>query len=313
MAAARLVAVVGPTAVGKTRIAIAIAKRFGGEIVSADSMQIYRGLDIGSAKPSAEERLEAVHHLLDFADPRRGFSAAEYQRLAREAVLDIAGRGRLPILAGGTGLYVSSVIYDLDFSAPPLGDDFREELAREAREGGAALLHDRLRLLDAEAAARIHPNNLKKIVRALEILHSQGGAGRLRPFSEAFRPWAGCEARIIGLDRERDELHGRIESRVDRLMEAGLADEVKRLAADGLSEENISMMGIGYKEILGALRGEYGMDRAVCLIKRNSRRYARRQLTWFRRYPGVRWFSLSGDGEAALEAILGHLSADAAR
>jgi tRNA dimethylallyltransferase len=304
----KIVVFAGPTAVGKTRYAIEAAKRLGGEIVSADAMQIYRGFDIGSAKPSAEERLEAVHHLIDFADPRTWFSAAEYQRLAREAVLEIADRGRLPILSGGTGLYVSSVIYDLDFSAPPSEGDFRQELAREAREGGTALLHGRLRLLDAEAAARIHPNNLKKLIRALEILHSPYGAGRLRPFSEAFRPWEGCEARIIGLERERAELYGRIESRVDRLMEAGLADEVRGLVADGLSDANISMKGIGYKEILGALRGEYDMDGAVRLIKRNSRRYAKRQMTWFRRYPGIKWFSLSGDGDDALEGIFESLS-----
>ena len=308
MSAVKIVAVVGPTAVGKTEIAIGIAKRFGGEIISADSMQIYHGLDIGSAKPGEAERREVPHHLIDFINPERGFSAAEYQKLARETIIDVAAGGKLPIIAGGTGLYVNSVLYDMDFSASPRLDCFRRDLALEAEERGAAALHDRLRSMDAEAAARIHPNNLKKVIRALEILQNSGGEKRLRPFSDAFRPWKACEALVIGLERDQAELYGRIERRVDALMEAGLEDEVRGLAARGLSEDDISMNGIGYKEILGALRGEYGIDRAVYLIKRNSRRYAKRQLTWFSRCPGVTWFNLSGRGSGcALEDICEYL------
>ncbi|MDR2771387.1 MAG: tRNA (adenosine(37)-N6)-dimethylallyltransferase MiaA, partial [Clostridiales Family XIII bacterium] len=185
-----LLVIVGPTAAGKTKLAIAAARALRGEIVSADSMQIYRGMEIGSAKPTAEERRAAVHHLIDFADPASDFSVAAYQGRARAAVLEIAGRGALPILAGGTGLYVNAVLYDMDFSGPPLGRDFREGLLRAAAESGsgAAYLHERLRAADPAAAARIHPNNVKRIVRALEISQS-AGAGGLRPFSASLAPW----------------------------------------------------------------------------------------------------------------------------
>jgi tRNA dimethylallyltransferase len=295
--------------VGKTRCAIEIAKRFGGEIVSADAMQIYRGLDIGSAKPSAKERAEAPHHLIGFADPAREFSVATYQKLARATVADIAARGRLPVVAGGTGLYVNALLHDMDFSAPPRQGVFRRELEHLAETRGAAFLHGRLRALDGAAADRIHPNNLKKVIRALEILGSEeaegrGGAGRrLRPFSEAFSPWPEYAPCVVGLTRKREELYERIDARVDALMEAGLAAEVRALMEAGLSEAHISMKGIGYKELLSCFRGDCDLDQAVALIKRNSRRYAKRQLTWFKRLPGIRWFDLSGPEDGAGDAL----------
>jgi tRNA dimethylallyltransferase len=287
-----MLVIVGPTAVGKTELAIAAARALSGEIVSADSVQIYRGMDIGSAKPTAAERREAAHHMIDFADPFSGFSAAEYQGPARVAILEIARRGLTPILAGGSGLYVNAVLYEMDFSAPPIRRGFRESLMLEAEKYGAARLHERLRASDAAAAERIHPNNLKRVVRALEILECAGADG-LRPFSASFAPWREARPFIVCLTRDREELRDRIGRRVDALFAAGLVGEVEALAARGLSEDDIAMKGIGYKELFGYLRGEYGLDRAAELIRRNSRRYAKRQITWFRRYPDAHWFNLS--------------------
>ncbi|MDR2295555.1 MAG: tRNA (adenosine(37)-N6)-dimethylallyltransferase MiaA [Clostridiales Family XIII bacterium] len=292
-----LLAIVGPTAVGKTKLATALAHALSGEIVSADSMQIYRGMDIGTAKPTAKERREAVHHLIDFADPALPFSVAEYQKRARDAILDIAERGRLPILAGGTGLYVNAVLRDMDFSTPPRGRDFRESLLREAAERGPAHLHERLRAADKEAAARIHPNNVKRIVRALEILES---AGVPRPFSASpLAPWRAIRPMLVYLTRDRADLYARIERRTDALLAAGLVREVEALAARGLSESHIAMQGIGYKELLGYLRGAYELDYATALIKRNSRRYAKRQITWFKRCEAACAINLSAYADCA--------------
>jgi tRNA dimethylallyltransferase len=301
----KLLVIVGPTAAGKTSLSIAAARALSGEIVSADSVQIYRGMDIGSAKPTAEERRAVVHHTLDFADPSSDFSVADYQKFARAAILEIAARGALPMLVGGSGLYVNAVLYDMDFSAPPPGNGFRESLMREASDYGGARLHERLRAADPAAADRIHPNNLKRVVRALEILEGSGAEG-LRPFSASFAPWREVNPFIICLTRDRAELALRIEHRVDAMFAAGLADEVCALAADGLSDSHTAMKAIGYKEIFGYLRGEYDRDRAAELIKRNSRRYAKRQITWFKRYKDARWFNLSSyaSEEDALADIL---------
>ncbi|MDR2088091.1 MAG: tRNA (adenosine(37)-N6)-dimethylallyltransferase MiaA, partial [Clostridiales Family XIII bacterium] len=233
------------------------------------------------------------------------FSVAEYQRRARAAILDIAKRGALPILVGGAGLYVHAVLCEMDFSAPPRGRAFRESLLREAAESGALRLHERLREADPEAAARIHPNNAKRLVRALEILENAGAEG-LRPFSAAAAPWRAVRPLILLLTRDRAELCARIERRVDALIEAGLVREVEELAARGLSEGSVAMKGIGYKELFGYLRGEYGLDRAVELIKRNSRRYAKRQITWFKRYENATEINLSAcadDADALAKAL----------
>ncbi|MDR1135099.1 MAG: tRNA (adenosine(37)-N6)-dimethylallyltransferase MiaA [Clostridiales Family XIII bacterium] len=317
----KLIVIVGPTAVGKTHIALELASRIGGEIVSADSMQIYKGMDIGTAKPSAEERQRAVHHMIDFIEPDCDFSAAEYQKMAREKIAEIAGRGKNPIVAGGTGLYVNAILFDMDFSASPKNPQLRQGYMTEAEYSGSEALHRRLESLDPDAAERIHPNNVKKIIRALEILESgEPGGRRVVPFSESFKPFAGYIPRIIGLNRERGELYAKIDSRVDALISAGLVEEVRGLyergvfggvqpdgiagAGNGVGSEwvadanSISAKGIGYKELIGYLRGEYDLEHAIYLIKRNSRRYAKRQLTWFRRYPDIRWFDLNGDGES---------------
>lgn len=299
----RIVIVAGPTAVGKTECAIQIARKLDGEIVSADSMQIYKFMDIGSAKPTAQERAQAVHHLVDVIDPAKPFSVAEYQAMAKKAIQEVFSREKLPVISGGTGLYVNSLMYDMDFSAPPGDAEYRHQLAKLAEEQGSGALHRLLQELDPKAAERIHPNNEKKIIRALEILKE--GQSRVREFSESFQPTSDYHCILIGLRREREELYDRINRRVDLLMEQGLVDEVRRLLSMGLLESNISMKGIGYKEIIGYLRGEYGLEQAVELIKKNTRHYAKRQMTWFRRYPAMRWFTLSEQEPA--ETVFGQI------
>ncbi len=293
----------GPTAVGKTEYAIDVALRFGGEIVSADSMQIYKYMDIGSAKPTPEEQSRVRHYLVDEIDPREPFSVALYQKRAKEAIEQVFANGRIPVISGGTGLYVSSLIYDMDFSAPPGDASFRTELEELASREGAGAVHALLAEKDPEAAARIHPNNLKKVIRALEA-HENGGSG-ISPFEESFVRTRDYDVVLVGLTRDRAELYGRIDRRVDLLIEAGLVDEVKRLTAMGLGYSDISMKGIGYKEIIAYLNGGYDLDEAVRLVKQNTRRYSKRQMTWFRRYEDMKWFNISEyESEEAAKAAV---------
>lgn len=286
-----IIAVVGPTAVGKTEYAIRLAQALDGEIVSCDSMQLYKFMDIGSAKPTLEERSMAVHHLVDEIDPREDFSVVQYQQLARRAIAAIHERGKLPIVSGGTGLYLNSILYEMDFSAPPRRDGYRKELETLAETQGAEALHQRLSQKDPQAAQRIHPNNIKKVIRALEAVESTGKG--IRPFSQAARPFAHYRPFLIGLTRDRTQLYDRINRRVELLMKQGLLEEVQKLMDMGLTEENISMKGIGYKELIAHLKGEYGIEEAIAKIQQNTRHYAKRQLTWFRRYDTIKWFNLS--------------------
>ena len=287
----KIIALAGPTAVGKTKFAIKLADEFDGEIVSCDSMQLYKYMDIGSAKPTPEEMEQARHHLVDMIDPREEFSVAEYQRLAKQAISDIFSRGKLPVISGGTGLYLNSLLYDMDFSAAPQDQAYRQELAEIAEKQGDDVLHSMLAEQDSQAAAAIHPNNRKKVIRALERLRE--GEGRVRPFSGIKNETKDYDVLLIGLTRERAELYDRINRRVDILVEQGLFDEVEKLRDMGLTAENISMKGIGYKEILDCLSGKYSRDEAIDTIKKNTRHYAKKQLTWFRRYDKMNWYNIS--------------------
>ncbi|MFQ8847402.1 MAG: tRNA (adenosine(37)-N6)-dimethylallyltransferase MiaA [Clostridia bacterium] len=286
-----IIALAGPTAVGKTKFAIKLADEFDGEIVSCDSMQLYKYMDIGSAKPTPEEMEQARHHLVDMIDPREEFSVAEYQRLAKQAISDIFSRGKLPVISGGTGLYLNSLLYDMDFSAAPQDQAYRQELAEIAEKQGDDVLHSMLAEQDPQAAAAIHPNNRKKVIRALERLRE--GEGRVRPFSGIKNETKDYDVLLIGLTRERAELYDRINRRVDILVEQGLFDEVEKLRDMGLTAENISMKGIGYKEILDCFSGKYSRDEAIDTIKKNTRHYAKKQLTWFRRYDKMNWYNIS--------------------
>lgn len=302
-----IIVVAGPTAVGKTEYAIKIAKAIGGEVVSCDSMQLYKYMDIGSAKPTPDELSQVQHYLVDEIDPREPFSVVEYQKRAKEAISAIHEKGKIPVISGGTGLYLNSLLYEMDFGAPPTDDTYRKELEIFAAENGAIALHNRLAEKDPAAAERIHPNNIKKVIRALEAIE-KGGEGiksfdNVQQKNQDYRPF------LIGLTRDRAELYDRINLRVDILMEKGLLQEVESLFNMGLTEENISMKGIGYKELIQHLKGEYSLEEAIAKVKQNTRHYAKRQLTWFRRYDDMQWFDLStySSGEEALGDMLSWL------
>ena len=302
----KIIIICGPTAVGKTKYSIEIAKAFTGEIISADSMQLYRHMNIGSAKPTAEELAQVKHHLVDEMDPKKPFSVAEYQEKAKIAIEEIFSRERTPVISGGTGLYVNSLIYDMDFSKPPVSTEYRKELEALALEKGNEFVHHLLLEKDSEAGGRIHPNSLRRVIRALEVIQL---GDTVKPFEDSFVKTRDYETILIGLSRERDELYERINGRVDNLMKNGLIDEIKGLLAMGLTESNISMKGIGYKEIIGHLNGEYDLAFAVDLVKKNTRHYAKRQMTWFKRYKDINWFQLSdyATDEQAMEDIIGWL------
>ena len=287
----RILVVAGPTAAGKTEYAIEFANEFNGEIVSCDSMQLYKYMDIGSAKPTEEERRRAVHHLVDFLDPREEFSVAGYQQLATDAINDILARGRLPIISGGTGLYLNSLLFEMDFAGAPKDEQFRKELEKIALNEGGETLHKMLEKKDPEAAERIHPNNVKKIIRALESLKE--GEENVRPFNEISKPNNAWNPLLICLHRNREELYDRINLRVDKLVEAGLVDEVRSLLGMGLTYDDISMKGIGYKEIIEYTEGLCSLEEAIENTKKNTRHYAKRQLTWFRKYDTMKWINLS--------------------
>lgn len=283
----KLIILTGPTAVGKTSLSIGLAKSVGGEIISADSMQVYRHMDIGSAKIKKEEMQGVPHYLVDILSPREEFNVYRFQKLAKDAMEQIYKNGHIPILVGGTGFYIQSVLYDIDFTENDAGDTaYREELERLGEEKGAQYLHERLKEVDEESAKIIHANNKKRVIRALEYYYLTG-----TPISEHNRmerekesPYDFC---YFVLNDDRKRLYGRIEQRVDRMMEEGLVDEVKSLREMGCRKEDVSMQGLGYKEILRYLEGEISLEQAVYLIKRDTRRFAKRQLTWFRREKDV--------------------------
>ena len=297
-----IIVICGPTAVGKTKYAIETALHVDGEVVSCDSMQLYKFMDIGSAKPTEEEQAMVKHYLVDEIDPRDSFSVVKYQKMARKAIEEIFSKGKTPVIAGGTGLYLNSLLYEMDFSAPPRDSSYRDKLYEEAEKYGPQALHDRLRQMDPDAASRIHPNNTKKVIRALEAAES---GDKVKNFATELKQCTDYSVKLIGLTRDRAELYDRINRRVDILVEMGLLDEVKSLLDMGLSESDISMKGIGYKEIIGYYNGEYELETAINLVKKNTRRYAKRQLTWFRRYDDMKCFDISEyeDDNACLEDI----------
>ncbi len=289
-----LLAIVGPTASDKSAVGMALARRLDGEIVSADSMQVYRGMDIGTAKPSLGEQAEIRHHLIDAADPDEVFNVARYQELAGAAIADAASRGKLPIMVGGTGLYVDAVVRGFLFPDEGRNPAVRERLEREAAAGadGAPALHARLALCDPEAAARIHPNDLRRIVRALEVFEVTG-----RPITELRRkhvPVNAYNARLFGLTMPREALAARIDARVNQMVAAGLVDEVRGLLQMGYDPEATAMQAIGYKEFAAYLAGREGLDRAIDAVKLETRKYAKRQMTWFRKHDDIAWIDVCG-------------------
>lgn len=284
-----LIILTGPTAVGKTDLSIKIAKDLDAEIISADSMQIYEYMDVGSAKVTKEE-MDGIHHyMIDEVKPDFKFSVSEFQLRADKYIDEIIEKNKLPLVTGGTGLYLNSLIYNMDFAKSDANNELRESLRLELEEHGIDYMHEKLRSLDEESANRIHKNNTKRVIRALEVCLS---GEKMNDFSRDLKFNDKYEPIIIVLNRERDHLYERINKRVDIMLEKGLIDEVKNLLNMGYSKDLISMQGIGYKEIIKYLDGEYTYDEAIEVIKRDSRRYAKRQITWFKRYKSAEWFNL---------------------
>ncbi|MDB8805949.1 MULTISPECIES: tRNA (adenosine(37)-N6)-dimethylallyltransferase MiaA [unclassified Romboutsia] len=284
-----LIILTGPTAVGKTELSINLAKSLDADIISADSMQIYEYMDIGSAKVTKEEMNGVTHYLIDEVKPNYAFSVSEFQSRANKYIEKIHQEGKNILVTGGTGLYLNSLIYNMDFAKSDANNELRDKLQQELKENGIDYMHQKLKELDSDAADRIHKNNTKRVIRALEVCLS---GEKMNDFSNDLRFNEKYEPIIIVLNREREHLYERINKRVDIMMDCGLIDEVKNLLSMGYTKDMISMQGIGYKEIIKYLDGEYTLDEAVEIIKRDSRRYAKRQLTWFRRYKDAKWFNL---------------------
>ena len=293
-----IICIAGPTASGKTALAVELAKELNGEVVSCDSMQIYKGMDIGTAKPTAEEMQGIPHHMLDIAEPDEDFSVSRYCNMAGPIVDDIVARGKTAIIAGGTGLYMDSLIRGNEF-APYPSTGRREELEAEADRVGIEVLMDRLRQIDPDTAARLHLSDRKRIIRALEIYLETGETmtahnRKTQAIPPKYNPlW-------LGLDfTERSELYRRIDLRVGIMLEMGLIDEIKALLASGIPAKCTAMQAIGYKEFVAALDGHCSIEEAADLVRQSSRRYAKRQLTWFRRNPNMNWL-IRGEGEEIL-------------
>ncbi len=292
-----LLVIAGPTAVGKSEAAVEVARRIGGEIVSADSMQVYRHMDIGSAKITKEEMMGVPHHMIDVVDPDEEMDVARYASMASEAIRSIYARGHMPILCGGTGFYIQAVTRKIDFEETDADPAYRKELSSIFDEKGADYLHAKLKEIDPKAAEEIHPNNKKRVIRALEYYketgrcisdHNEEEKKRSSPYDLAFF--------VINMDR--DLLYERINDRVDFMMQEGLVDEVLYLRAMGLSRDNVSMQGLGYKEMLDYFDGRTTLDEAVEIIKRDSRHFAKRQITWFKREEDAIWLDRLSFGDA---------------
>ncbi|MDQ0199890.1 tRNA (adenosine(37)-N6)-dimethylallyltransferase MiaA [Neobacillus ginsengisoli] len=286
----KVLVIIGPTAVGKTKLSIDLAKRYNGEIISGDSMQIYRKMDIGTAKIKESEMEGIPHHLIDIKEPDESFSVAEFQHLVRTKISEISGKGKLPIIAGGTGLYIQSVIFDYQFSDAPADEAFRSLLEAKVKEIGNDALYQELKEIDPESALQVHPNNVRRVIRALEIYHCSGKT--MSEYQKVQQPDLLYQTALVGLTMDREKLYERINYRVDLMLEEGLVEEVKELYLQGLRDCQ-SIQAIGYKEIYEFLDGKVTMNEAVENLKQNSRRYAKRQLTWFRNKMDVEWFDMT--------------------
>ena len=284
-----IIILAGPTAVGKTDLSIALAKQINGAVISADSMQVYRYMDIGSAKVMPEEMQGVKHYLIDCLDPAEEFHVVRFQQMAKAALEEIYANGQIPIVAGGTGFYIQALLYDIDFTNQDSDESYRRKLEDFVKENGAEALHAKLREVDPASADAIHANNIKRVVRALEFYHQTGQKISEHNETEHHRV-SPYEFAYFVLTDERAHLYERIDRRVDIMMEHGLLEEVKRLKEMGYHRDMVSMQGLGYKELLDALDGKMSVDEAVYIIKRETRHFAKRQLTWFKRERDVIWF-----------------------
>lgn len=293
---------IGPTAVGKTEIAILLAKYLKTEIISADSMQIYRGMDIGTAKPSKDQRKVIKHHMIDIVEPTEDFSVGEYLRIARKIIEELSTKGKIPLITGGTGLYIRALTRGL-FEGPKRDREFRQKMEMEEEKHGKGYLFQILKNVDPEAALKIHPSDLRRIIRALEVYHL--GKRPITDFQKKNTSGYLKSPVKIGLTMERKELYRRIEERVDRMFFEGLEDEVRALIERGCHEGMTSMQGLGYRHFLRYFKGEYSLEETKRFLKRDTKRYAKRQFTWFRKEEGVDWVDITGftDPEAIFEVL----------
>lgn len=299
-----LVIIAGPTASGKSAAAVELALRMNGEVISADSMQIYRGMDIGTAKVTKEEMRGVRHYLIDCADPDENYNVVLFQQKAREAVQEAVSAQKLPILCGGTGFYIQALLYDIDFTEMEENTSLRSRYEALAAEKGPEALHRILKEKDPASAAAIHPNNVKRVIRALEFAQESGGSIAAHNLAQRERGSAYNSVFFV-LTMDRQKLYERIDRRVDLMMEQGLLDEVTRLRDIGIARDSTAMQGIGYKQIYSYLEGDWSLDEAVRLIKRDTRHFAKRQLTWFRREKDVIWVDI--DQFDTKEALYDHL------
>lgn len=282
----KIILIAGPTGVGKTAASVSVAKKIGGEIISADSMQIYRKMDIGTAKIMPDEMGGIPHHLIDVVEPDEDFSVKDFDDMAKAAIKQISDRSNIPVVAGGTGLYINSLVYDMDYNEASTDSEFRNDLWKYYEEKGTDELYNILLKYDPET--KIEKQNIKRVIRAIEIVKSNG---KFRQFS-SMKKNRMYDIRMYVLYRERSKLYEIINLRVDHMIKAGLVDEVRGLLNKGLDKDSQSMKAIGYRQIISYLEGEYDLGTAVELIKRDSRRYAKRQLTWFRRYEDAAWINV---------------------
>ena len=304
-----LVILTGPTAVGKTALSIGLAKKIGGSVISADSMQVYRHMDIGSAKIRPEEMEGVPHYLIDVLEPKEEFHVVRFQELAKQAMEEIYEQGRIPIVAGGTGFYIQALLYDIDFTESSEDKDYRRQLNDFAAQYGEEALHQKLEKVDEKAAEQIHPNNRKRVIRALEFYHLTGKKISEHNEEERKKESPYRYAYFV-LNDDRQRLYGRIDHRVDQMLEDGLVEEVQKLKKMGCTRDLVSMKGLGYKEILAYLEGEMPLDEAVRVLKRDTRHFAKRQITWFKRERDVIWVPKQDfhyDEQKILEFLLENL------
>ncbi|MGD6775291.1 tRNA (adenosine(37)-N6)-dimethylallyltransferase MiaA [Sutcliffiella horikoshii] len=297
----KVIVIIGPTAVGKTKTSVELAKSLKGEIISGDSMQIYKTMDIGTAKVKKEEMQGIPHYLIDIKEPQEAYSVAEFQREVRNKIDEISSRGRIPIIVGGTGLYIQSVLYDYQFSESGKDEETRLRLEKRSQEIGVDKLHQELTDIDPKSAANIHPNNVRRVIRALEIFYTTGKT--MSEYQDTQQPEPLYDIALIGLTMDRERLYERINLRVDMMMKEGLLREVQTLHNNGIRDCQ-SIQAIGYKELYAYLDGKVTLEQAVDDLKQNSRRYAKRQLTWFRNKMDVTWIDMTdGDFEQKLSQI----------
>ncbi|MFZ3579803.1 tRNA (adenosine(37)-N6)-dimethylallyltransferase MiaA [Virgibacillus sp. DJP39] len=301
----KVIAIVGPTAVGKTKLSIEIAQQFNGEIISGDSMQVYKGLDIGTAKVTAEEKQGIPHYMIDIKEPSQDFSVADFQRNVKGYIATISEKGCIPIIVGGSGLYIQSALFNYNFSNEARDSVRTAQLERDLDKFGSMYLHNHLSQFDPDQAAKIHPNNHRRLIRAIEIYETTGKTMSEYQVEQKNSPY---DPIFIGLEMERKLLYSRINNRIDQMMQDGLLDEVYQLYSNGLKNHQ-SMRGIGYKEFIPYFQGEIELKEAVDALKQNSRRFAKRQYTWFKNKMDVNWYSVTPNTiDEKFQTILANLA-----